>query len=191
MEPGADGGLALPGSPEPLPVEIAVPAEPAVPVLPEPEAQAVVPVVVAPAVECMPEPTVAAAPVDDAEVQPAPAGAGSPSIDPVVFGAPPRHRRLGFLAFLLLGLLAVAGQTLWFRFDVLARDPAWRPVSAEICRWVGCKLPVQRDIRRIRTRNLTVQSAGEGSGNLRIRVTIVNEAEFAQPFPRLDLRFST
>lgn len=108
---------------------------------------------------------------------------------PVTFG-PARRRRWPWLV-VPLGLLAVAGQVLWFQFDTLVRDPAWRPLYAQLCTVVGCELPVQRALDRISTRNLTVRAAPDQPGTLQVRVVIVNEAEFPQPFPTLELRFSS
>jgi hypothetical protein len=116
--------------------------------------------------------------------------APSPFSDSVVFGPPRRARRRWIWPLAVLGVLVVTAQVLWFRFDVLVRDPAWRPLYGWICGWAGCELPVQRAPALIRTRNLTVESAGADSGELLVRVLIVNEAEFPQPFPGLELRFS-
>jgi predicted Zn finger-like uncharacterized protein len=114
----------------------------------------------------------------------------SPFSDAVVFGPPRRMRRRWIWPLALLAALVVTAQVLWFRFDVLVRDPAWRPLYGWICSWAGCELPVQRAPALIRTRNLTVQSAGIDGGSLVVRVLIVNEAAFPQPFPALELRFS-
>jgi len=113
----------------------------------------------------------------------------TPAPPPVTFG-PVRRRRWPWL-LLPLAVLAVAAQVLWFRFDTLVRDPAWRPLYAHLCAVLGCELPVQRALHRISTRNLTVRAAPDQPGTLQVRVVIVNEAEFAQPFPTLELRFSS
>jgi len=115
----------------------------------------------------------------------------APLPEPVVFGPVPRRQRRWIWLLLPLGAIAVAAQVLWFRFDTLVRDPAWRPVYAEVCGLVGCDLPVQRALDRIRTRNLKVQAADDGSETLLVRVVIINEAAFSQPFPALELRFSS
>jgi hypothetical protein len=49
---------------------------------------------------------------------------------------------------------------------------------------------VQRAVYQIRTRNLTVRASPDAAGTLQVRVVVVNEAAFPQPFPVVELRFS-
>jgi predicted Zn finger-like uncharacterized protein len=134
-------------------------------------------------------PAAPAEPAASAEPDLMPPQRPSPFTEPVVFGRPPR-RRLWIWPLLVVGALAVAAQVLWYRFDVLVRDPAWRPVYETVCPWVGCTLPVQRDIRRVRTRNLMVRAHESEPGRLLVQAMIINEADFPQPFPTLELRFT-
>ena len=107
----------------------------------------------------------------------------------MVFSRPPR-RRLWILPLVIVGSLAIVAHVLWYRFDELVRDPTWRPVYQQLCPWVGCTLPEQRDIRRVRTRNLMVRAHESEPGQLLVQATIINEADFPQPFPTLELRFT-
>jgi hypothetical protein len=50
---------------------------------------------------------------------------------------------------------------------------------------------VQQDATLLNTRNLAVRSDPQQAGLLRVQAVIVNEADFPQPFPVLDLRFTT
>jgi predicted Zn finger-like uncharacterized protein len=113
-----------------------------------------------------------------------------PAGDPVTF-ARPRSRGVLWLALLLPVVLAAsAAAVLWLHFDTLVRDPAWRSTYERLCPFVGCEIPVRRALALVRPRNLTVESAGRGSGQLVVRVLLTNDAGFAQPFPILQLSFS-
>jgi hypothetical protein len=117
-------------------------------------------------------------------------GAPGSVAEPVVFGAPRRRIRLWAWLVAPLAVIALVAQVLWVRFDTLVREPTWRPVYARLCGWLGCELPAQRALNRIATRNLTVRAAPGAPGMLQVRVVLLNEAEFTQPFPTLEMRFS-
>ncbi len=143
-------------------------------------------------------------PVDDAEIElapvtpaanrddeavPSPSDAEVAAAASVVFGEPSRRRPWMWLAI----AAAVAGivlQVFWYQFDDWAKDPTWRPVYASVCSVVGCELPVQSDLGLLRTKNLLVRSDPNDPGVLLVNAVIVNEAQFAQPFPVLELRFT-
>lgn len=104
---------------------------------------------------------------------------------------PSIRRRVVVWGGILLGLLALAGQVMWYRFDDWAKQPEWRGVYAAACDVLGCSLPVQRDTGLLKTHNMVVRSHPSRHGALLVDAVIVNEAEFAQPFPVLELRFTT
>jgi len=125
------------------------------------------------------------------QTPPEPETAAQPAArEPVVFGEP-RVRRPLVWAGIAAGLILLAAQVLWYRFDDWAVDPQWRAVYGPICSVVGCVLPEMRDTGLLKTRNLAVRSHPERPEQLRVSAVIVNEAEFAQPFPTLELRFTT
>lgn len=143
-------------------------------------------------------------PVDDAEIElkpvtpaqhqddeavPTPLEVEDATAASVVFGEPSRRRPWMWLAI----AAAVAGillQVFWYQFDDWAKDPTWRPVYASACSLLGCELPVQSDLSLLRTKNLLVRSDPNDPGVLLVNAVIVNEAQFAQPFPVLELRFT-
>lgn len=110
--------------------------------------------------------------------------------DSVVFGEPRIRRPLVWLG-IVAGLILLAGQVLWYQFDDWVEDPLWRAVYAPLCAVLGCQLPQQRDTSLLKTRNLAVRSDPQQPGVLLVNTVLVNEAEFAQPFPTLELRFTT
>ncbi|MFM7119019.1 MAG: DUF3426 domain-containing protein [Gammaproteobacteria bacterium] len=89
-----------------------------------------------------------------------------------------------------LGLLLVASIAIWLQFDTLARGD-FRPVLGRICAVVGCTLPEQRALDRIKVESLTLGPAQDQPGKLRVRLRLVNTAPFEQRFPMLELRFAT
>jgi hypothetical protein len=131
-------------------------------------------------------PGVAPVPGHAAGAEPTPAATPVP----VVFGEPRRFRPWWWLAG-GAGVLLIAAQVLWYRFDEWSVDPFWRDVYAPICVVVGCTLPVQRDLDSLSTRQLAVRSHPDQPGSLQVSAVIVNEAEFTQPFPTLEIRFTT
>lgn len=119
-----------------------------------------------------------------------PVSAPDPAFAPLVFGEP-RIRRPLVWSGIALGLLLLAAQVLWYQFDEWGKQPQWRGVYSGLCVVLGCELPQQRDLDLLSTRNLTVRSYPDQPGRLLVDAVIVNEAPFAQPFPELELRFTT
>lgn len=105
---------------------------------------------------------------------------------------PPRPqwgRRLLWAVLLLLALAALAGQYLYFNFDALARQERWRPWLEQLCQPLGCALPARVDVGQIKSSNLVVRSHPRHPGALSVDAILYNRADFAQPFPLLELRF--
>jgi len=93
---------------------------------------------------------------------------------------------LSLAALLILGL-----QYLSFNYQDLARTPSWRPFYANICGAVGCTLPNPSDVKRLRGANLVVRSHPGVEEALIVDVIIFNEARHPQPFPILELGFTS
>ena len=106
--------------------------------------------------------------------------------------APARRRSPPWLwtSLALLALLALPTQYLLYNFDALARDQHSRPVLENICLLVRCELPARVDISRIRSTNLLVRPHPEFPNALAIDVILYNRADFAQPFPVLEMQFA-
>ena len=104
----------------------------------------------------------------------------------------PRRRRRWWLPLLvLLGIGLLAAQVLYFQFDAWAKNPDIRPVYEWLCPRLHCQLPVMRSLDDIRSKNLIVRANPEVPGQLMVDALIVNQARFAQPFPVIELRFSS
>ena len=102
-----------------------------------------------------------------------------------------RRRRRWWLPVALVLAIALVGQVLWLQFATWSVDPQIRPIYELGCRYLGCALPVMRDLTAIHARNLAVRTNPDVAGSLLVDALIVNEAQFAQPFPSIELRFSS
>ncbi len=89
----------------------------------------------------------------------------------------------------VLALLVLVGQYAFFHFDTLARSPQWRPLYAEACQFLGCRLPLQTDLSQLRGANLVVRSHPHYQNALMVDALLFNEGDWPQPFPALELTF--
>jgi predicted Zn finger-like uncharacterized protein len=94
-------------------------------------------------------------------------------------------------AMSLAALLVLSAQYLAFNFQELSRSPGWRPFYANLCGAVGCRLPSLSDVNRLRGSNLVVRSHPRVDGALIVDVIVANEGRHAQPFPLLELGFTS
>jgi len=125
------------------------------------------------------------------ERQPALAKTAEPGSRHFAFGPEPSKRRWWVTLATMAALLALIAQVLWYQFATWSRDPDLRPVYGVICAVLGCELPVMRDIDRLLAQNLIVRSHPEVANALLVDAIIVNQAPFPQPFPVLELRFTS
>jgi predicted Zn finger-like uncharacterized protein len=102
-----------------------------------------------------------------------------------------RKRRWWMPVVLVLAIIALTGQVFYWQFDVWAKNPDIRPVYEWICPRLNCQLPVMRSLDEIRSKNLVVRANPDVPGELMVDALIVNQARFAQPFPVIELRFSS
>lgn len=145
-----------------------------------------------------PEPAPAPAPPPPAPAQPPPEPAPAepeptavaPAAGNRVFGDQRDPRPRVWIA-IAAGTALLIAQILWYQFDDWSTQPGWRAVYAPLCAVFGCELPVQRDVEQLTTRNLAVRSHPDLPDVLRVDAVIVNRAEFSQPFPALELQFTT
>lgn len=105
---------------------------------------------------------------------------------------PPRTswaRRLLWSLLILLALGGLAGQYVWYNFEQLARQEQLRPWFEKLCPPLGCQLPPRVDVSLVKSSNLVVRNHPTHPGALTVDAIIYNRADFAQPFPLLELRF--
>ncbi len=92
---------------------------------------------------------------------------------------------------MVLAIAALFAQVMYLQFDDWTEDLRIRPVYESVCAFIGCELPVLRDLDQMVIKKLVVRSHPEIDGALIVDAIIVNEAPFAQPFPVLELRFTS
>ena len=102
-----------------------------------------------------------------------------------------RYRRWWMPLAVLVAIALLAAQVLYLQFDTWAKNPDIRPVYEWLCPHLQCKLPVMRSLDEIRSKNLVVRANPDVPGELMVDALIVNQARFEQPFPVIELRFSS
>ncbi len=109
-----------------------------------------------------------------------------------LIAARPRRQRRGWVVMLLfICAAALAAQVLYLQFDSWSKRPDIRPVYGWLCDRLDCELPQMRALDALVSKNLVVRADPEVPGALLVDALIVNEATFAQPFPVIELRFSS
>jgi len=89
------------------------------------------------------------------------------------------------------GLLLMLGvQWLYFNRTSLAAQNDWRPGLELFCSFLRCELPLRVDLSRIELVSRDVRKHPRVAGALLINATLVNRADFPQPYPILEVTFS-
>ena len=91
---------------------------------------------------------------------------------------------------ILLLLVTLAGQFVYFQHAGLGKHAQWRPLVDQLCRFTNCELPAQRDLERLRLSSHLVQFHPGYHDSLLITATLINRAEFEQPFPEIELQMT-
>lgn len=87
-----------------------------------------------------------------------------------------------------LALVALLGaQVKYVLVERYASHETLRPYLAAFCDLAACRLPPRHDSRRITLTRTHIDLHPRRPGALRVTVKLVNEATFAQPYPRLRL----
>lgn len=102
----------------------------------------------------------------------------------------PWGRWIGWSLLNLIAAGALATQYVVYHFEELARQDQYRPWFEILCPEIGCTLPSKVDITQIRSTNLVVRSHPQYMDALMVDAILYNRAQFAQPFPLLELRFA-
>jgi hypothetical protein len=91
------------------------------------------------------------------------------------------------LLALLLGLAAL-GQWAWLERGWLIQQPDLRPWLELACNRWSCQLPQRRDLGQIQVLQRRLQRLEDQPQALALHITLVNRADFAQPYPFIQLR---
>jgi predicted Zn finger-like uncharacterized protein len=117
-----------------------------------------------------------------ANIEPAP-------VEMMNFSSPSAQQWLWRAGAIIAGLLLLL-QIAILRFDTLSKHPSYRPFFSYACNLVGCSLPPLLDTQQIRTTNLIVRSHPRQQNALIIDAILINNAQFSQAFPALQLEFN-
>ncbi|MDH5571140.1 MAG: DUF3426 domain-containing protein [Gammaproteobacteria bacterium] len=90
---------------------------------------------------------------------------------------------LGTLAFLLLTILLLGQVALFRNTDIIVLFPAAQPWMEIYCGYLPCRIQTQRDISKIRILERDIRAHSSQKNALLITATIVNKADFNQPYP--------
>ena len=86
---------------------------------------------------------------------------------------------------LIIALLLLVGQIVYFEGATFTRNPAFRPHLEKICQQLGCRLPAYKNPAEFA---LLQSSLSYLSDHRQLfRVVVNNQAAFAQPYPNLEL----
>jgi predicted Zn finger-like uncharacterized protein len=100
--------------------------------------------------------------------------------------AAPRSVFWGVLAAVLL--LTLIGQVAWYEREILFEaQPELRALVERLCRGRFCELPPRRDLAAMQILSRDVREHPRFKDALLVNATLVNKADFAQPFPTLQL----
>ena len=120
--------------------------------------------------------------------------AARPLMQPVLAGEwhPPGlpWKGIAKVASILVLLLLLGMQWIYYKRAELAADIAWRPALERFCAILRCDLPLRVDVARIELLNRDVRQHPLVEDALLINASLVNRAGFIQPFPVFEIRFS-
>ncbi|HEX5538570.1 MAG TPA: DUF3426 domain-containing protein [Methylophilaceae bacterium] len=135
------------------------------------------------------KPSVFAYTIVDKEIPPSPAtvadAARKDKLDP--------HNRqvfrqlLGWSLIMLLVLLAALQATYYLRTPITARWPASKPYLLQACELLHCKIALPQQIELLTIDDSDLQEDAEYQGLMHFSSTIINNAQFAQAYPLLEL----
>ena len=112
------------------------------------------------------------------------------AVDITQTSRPQTGRFAGGIVLNIVAATVLFGQYIWFNYDQLSRDNQYRPGLQSVCEVLGCTLPPQQDIKKIKGSNLVVRSHPSEVNALVVDTIVYNRANFEQPFPMLELVFS-
>jgi hypothetical protein len=95
---------------------------------------------------------------------------------------------ISFGILLLLVLLGV--QWVWFNRAALAAEAAWRPGVEQFCTVLGCSMPLPADLARLVLVSRDVRQHPVADGALLINAEFESRAGFAQRYPVLEVSFT-
>jgi hypothetical protein len=87
-------------------------------------------------------------------------------------------------------VLLLATQWVFFNRAALAGEQGWRPGLEQFCKYLHCSLPLRVDIAQLKLLNRDVRQHPRVDEALLVNATFLNQADFTQPYPVLEVSFS-
>ena len=94
------------------------------------------------------------------------------------------------LLVLLLVLAFLAQLAYFLRGEIASRQPEARPWLEAACQWVGCRIPLARDLDLLRVEWSSLETDPEQPSQARLRVTLSNRSQAEQAWPYLILKLT-
>ena len=101
---------------------------------------------------------------------------------------PERSRKLLWLSLAALAILLLL-QLLYTSRSWFMEQPLTSDISRRICTFIGCEMQAPRDVKKIHVMSRSVYSHPNAPEHLIISSSIRNDANFAQPYPTLEISF--
>ena len=95
-----------------------------------------------------------------------------------------------WLSGALLMIVAMIAQVGYFKFDSWSRHPDYRSSYAIVCELADCQLPAIQDVSQMNTQHFMVRLHPDVKKALYIDTLLINNADYQQPFPDLNLVFT-
>ncbi len=96
----------------------------------------------------------------------------------------------GLLLILLLSLALLTQLALFRSIDIIHYFPQARPWLKQFCQYAPCRIHARRDVDQIRILERDIRANPQNKKALLITATIVNQANFSQPYPDIRVTLS-
>ncbi|MFT6732340.1 MAG: putative Zn finger-like uncharacterized protein [Polaribacter sp.] len=90
----------------------------------------------------------------------------------------------------IVTLLIISMTQIWTNRQAIAWNDTWAPAMNTLCNALPCKLKPKRAVNEIKLLQRQVSPHQEKEKTLDIKVLLVNQAKFAQPYPVIKIAFS-
>jgi hypothetical protein len=87
-------------------------------------------------------------------------------------------------------MLMLGGEIAWAERSLWINDPNLRPWLEKACAALGCQVPLRRDDDLLQLASRDIRPHPSVPGALIISATLQNAADFAQPFPTVEITLS-
>jgi hypothetical protein len=99
----------------------------------------------------------------------------------------PKRRSLLTPMLIMLALIGLPAQVLWFQYNAWVTDVNYRPIYQFICDVADCELPPMRDVSKIVAKKSFIRTHPNRPDARIVDVLMVNNADFPQPYPLIEL----